>query len=150
MKHKEYSYIQSYQFIFNVIINVFEIKDSLEFIRCDTLFQLNIDAIDIDESKNKDSNNLTLLEFCYEERYKSFLVVVNLLFLIANIIEKSSLVSDYFKQYKEKIMWVQDFYLEIKKEDNYKTILVNSDSFKQNPSMMSVIYNNLIKRFGFE
>ena len=150
LKHKEYSYIQSYQFIFNVIINVFEIKDSLEFIRCDTLFQLNINAIDIDESKNKDSNNLTLLEFCYEERYKSFLVVVNLLFLIANIIERSSLVSDYFMQHKEKFMWVLDFYSKIKKEDNFKTILVNSDPFKQNPSMMNVIYNNLIKKFGFE
>ena len=150
LKHKEFCYIQFYHLIFNVVINVFEIKDNLQFIRRETLFQLNTDKIEIEEIKDNDSSNLTLLDFCYEERFKSFLVVVNLLFLIANIIEKSSLVSDYFKQYKEKIMWVQDFYLEIKKEDNYKTILVNSDSFKQNPSMMSVIYNNLIKRFGFE
>ena len=73
-------------------LNVFELKDALEFVRLDTLFQLNDnknignkEPIDIEENK-------PLFEYLYEERENHINLVLYILYNIGKSIEKYDIV----------------------------------------------------------
>ena len=137
--------------VFNNALSVFELKDALEFIRVDTLFQLN----DEKNSENKepiDTEEYTLFEYYYEIREEHILLVLNMLYNVGKALEKYEIIRQYFVKYKNKIEWIKYFLVELKSDPKMKEDFIKNNGFIMNlhPDLMQVIQESIIKRFGFD
>ena len=141
-------------FIEKVFINtlsVFELKDALEFIRLDTLFQLNDD----NNNENKEPSEIqeyNLFDFYYEVREKHINLVLYMLYNVAKAIEKYNIVCQYFEKNKNKLLWINYFLIELKSDAKMKEDFIKSNAFimNQHPDLISVIQNSIIKRFELD
>ena len=133
-------------------LNVFELKDALEFVRLDTLFQLNDnknignkEPIDIEENK-------PLFEYLYEERENHINLVLYILYNIGKSIEKYDIVYKYFVKNKNKIEWIKYFLNELKNNLKMRTEFLKNNNFimTQHPDLIHVIQESLIKKLGFD
>ena len=137
--------------VFNTAINVFEIKDALEFTRLDTLFQLN-EENNIDNKEPCDIEESNLFDYLYESRENHINLVLYMLYNIGKAIEKYSIVSQYFEKNKSKLIWINYFLIELKSDPKMKEDFSKNNSFimKQHPDLFQVIQQSLIIRFGLD
>jgi len=110
-KSKDLS-LQFLEQLFNNALSVFELKDALEFIRVDTLFQLNIEDSNI-KKEPIDNEQRSLLDYYYEERENNINLVLYMLYNIAKAIEKYGIINQYFEKNKNKIEWIKYFLIEL-------------------------------------
>ena len=138
--------------VLNNALYVFELKDSLEFIRLDTLFQLNDNKNTITKEKMDTEEKLSLFEYLCEERESHINLVLYILYSIGKAIEKYGNIYQYFQLNKLKLEWIQYFLIELKtdpimKEDFKKN---NTLIISQHTDLMNVIQESIIKKLGFE
>ena len=137
--------------VFNNAINVFELKDALEFTRLDTLFQLN-DENNIDNKEPCDIEDSNLFDYYYEEREKHINLVLCMLYNFAKAIEKYSIISQYFEKNKSKIIWINYFLMELKTDPKMKEDFSKNNAMimNQHPDLLQVIQKSIIKRFELD
>ena len=137
--------------VFNNTLSVFEIKDALEFIRLDTLFQLN-DSSGKEDKEPVDIEENDLFNFYYEQREKNINFVLYFLYNVGKAIEKYDIISKYFERYKNKLEWIKYFLIEIKTDPKMKEDFAKNNAYimNQHPDLFQVIQESLIKRFGFD
>ena len=137
--------------VFNNAINVFELKDALEFTRLDTLFQLN-DENNIDNKEPCDIEENNLFDYYYEEREKHINLVICMIYNIAKAIEKYAIISQYFEKNKSKLIWINYFLIELKSDPKMKEDFSKTNAFllNQHPDLLKVIQESIIKRFGLD
>ena len=137
--------------VFKNTLSVFELKDALEFVRLDTLFQLN----DENNTENKEPSEVeeyNLFDFYYEVREKHINLVLYMLYNVGKAIEKYDIVCQYFEKNKNKIIWINYFLIELKSDLKMKDDFLKNNMFimNQHPDLLSVIQNSIIKRFGLD
>ena len=137
--------------VFNNAISVFDLNDALEYIRVETLFQLNID----ESNNNKepvDNEQKGLLDYYYEERENNINLILYMLYNIAKAIDKYGIIRQYFEKYKDKIRWVKYFFIELESDPNMKDSFLKNNTFimSQHPDLIQVIKETIIKKFGFD
>ena len=144
------SFLPFMEKVFINALSVFELKDALEFIRLDTLFQLNDNNYENKEPSEIQEYNL--FDFYYEVREKHINLVLYMLFNVGKAIEKYSIVCQYFEKYKIKLIWIKYFLIELKSDEKMKEDFLKSNQFimSQHPDLISVIQNSIIKRFGLD
>ena len=145
------SFLPFQEKVFINTLSVFELKDALEFIRLDTLFQLNDD----NNNENKEPSEIqeyNLFDFYYEVREKHINLVLYMLYNVAKAIEKYNIVCQYFEKNKNKLLWINYFLIELKSDAKMKEDFVKSNAFimSQHPDLISAIQNSIIKRFELD
>ena len=132
--------------VFNNSLCVFDLKDDLELIRVDALFELNdkISEEPIDTEQNK-----ILFEYLEGEKENSLKDTLLMLFCIGKAIEKYEVIGQYFDKNKNKLEWIGEFINKIKTDPATKERYIKESGYilNQHPDLLEVIQNNLIKRF---
>ena len=135
--------------VFNNSLCVFDLKDNLELIRVDALFELNdkINEEPIDTEQNK-----ILFEYLEAEKENSLKDSLLMLYSIGKSIEKYEVIGKYFDKNKNKIGWISTFINKIKTDPATKERYIKESGYilNQHPDLLEVIQNNLIKRFNKE
>ena len=85
--------------------SVFEINDSFTQLRLETLFEL-------------EKNENGLFDFYNDNKYKIPTFVLVGLFIISKGIEKHDKILEYFKKNKNKVKWVNEYYIEFFMDSN--------------------------------
>ena len=137
--------------VLNNTLSVFEIKDAIEFIRLDTLFQLNDNKED-DNKEPVEIEDNNLFNYYYEQREKNINMVLCVLYNIGKGVEKYEIISKYFEKYKNKLEWIKYFLIEIKTDPKMKEDFAKNNAYimNQHPDLFQIIQEFLIKRFGFD
>ena len=132
--------------VFNNSLSVFDLKDNLELIRVDALFELKdkINEEPIDTEQNK-----ILFEYLEGEKDNSLKDTLLMLYCIGKAIEKYEVIGQYFDKNKNKLEWIGTFINKIKTDPATKERYIKESGYilNQHPDLLEVIQNNLIKRF---
>ena len=138
--------------VFNNTLSVFELKDALEFIRVETLFELNDDENNMDKDPIDFETNNNLFDYLYEEREKNIILVLYILYNTAKAIEKYGIISKYFEKNKNKIEWIKYLVIELKNNPKMKDDYLKNNTLlvQQHPDFMHVIQEQMIQRLGFD
>ena len=144
---KTTSFVPLIEKVFNNVLCVFDLKDNLEIIRADALFELNDnnineEPIDMEFHKN-------LFDYLEQEKNNSMKKVLLILYNIGKAIENYEIVAHYFENYKSKLAWIGTFIFNIKNDQNTKDRFVNNCGYilNQHPDLLKVIQENLINRY---
>jgi hypothetical protein len=132
--------------VFNNSLCVFDLKDNLELIRVDALFELNDKTNEepIDTEQNK-----ILFEYLEAEKENSLKDSLLMLYCIGKAIEKYEVIGQYFDKNKNKLGWIGVFINKIKTDQTTKEKYIKESGYilNQHPDLLEVIQKNLIKRF---
>jgi hypothetical protein len=126
--------IQVKEKIFKNALNVFELKDNLQIIRAETLFQLNFSV------KDDDLEQKGLFEFFFEERENSIALVLDILYAISESFDKYETIYNYFEKNKIKIKWIKEYIKQIKTDEKLK------DKFNRNCSFVLAVHKDLLDK----
>ena len=134
--------------VFNTALCMFDLKDNLNPIRVDALFELN----DKPNEEPVDSEHETLLEYLEEEKEKNLKLVLTMLYSFGKAIEKYDIISEYFEKHKNKLKWIATYIFMIKNDQITKDKFVRESGYilNQHPDLLQVIQDNIIKRFDLE
>ena len=131
---------------FNNILCVFDLKDNLELIRVDALFELNdkINQEPVDLEQHK-----ILFEYLEDEKENSIKFVLLMLYSFGKAIENYDVIAQYFDKNKSKLGWIGTFIFKIKNDQITKEKFIKESGYilNQHPDLLQVIQDNLIKRF---
>ena len=129
-----------FSFCENISFNafkIFEINDSFTRKRLETLFEL----------ENNENNNKTLIECILNERYKMPAHTLDKIFILATAIQKYNCVYEYFNKNKDKVKWVNNYYMEFFMESNNLSQYLG-EILNYHPNIFEFIEDNFINRLG--
>ena len=129
-----------FSFCENISFNtfkIFEINDSFTQKRLETLFEL----------ENNENNNNTLIECILNERYKMPAHTLDKIFILATAIQKYNCVYKYFNKNKDKVKWVNNYYMEFFMESNNLSQYLG-EILNYHPNIFEFIEDNFINRLG--
>ena len=132
--------------VFNNSLYVFDLKDNLELIRVDALFELNDKT---NEEPIDTEHNKILFEYLEAEKENSLKDSLLMLYCIGKAIEKYEVIGHYFDKNKNKLGWIGVFINKIKTDQTTKEKYIKESGYilNQHPDLLEVIQKNLIKRF---
>jgi hypothetical protein len=132
--------------VFNFSLCVFDLKDNLNLVRVDALFELNDK---INEEPVDTEHQKILFEYLEKESETSLKDVLVILYSIGKAIEKYDVIGQYFDKNKNKLGWIATFISKIKNDPATKERFVKESGYilNQHPDLLEVIQKNLIKRF---
>ena len=144
---KSTSFVPLIEKVFNNVLCVFDLKDNLEIIRADALFELNDNNINEEPVDMEFHKNL--FDYLEQEKNNSMKKVLLILYNIGKAIENYEIVAHYFENYKSKLSWIGTFIFNIKNDQNTKDRFVNNCGYilNQHPDLLKVIQENLINRY---
>ena len=135
--------------IFNNALCVFDLKDNLELIRVDALFELsdknNEEPIDLEQNKS-------LFKYLEEEKENSMKLVLVMLYNVGAAIEKYDVIRKYFEINRNKLGWIAKFINMIRIDQITKDKFARECGYilNQHPDLLKVIQESIIKRFNLE
>ena len=134
--------------VFNTALYVFDLKDNLDLIRVDALFELN----DKNSEEPVDLEHKTLFEYLEAEKDNSMKLVLIMIYSFGKAIEKYDIISTYFEKNKDKLKWIATYIFMIKNNQITKDKFVKESGYilNQHPDLLQVIQENIIKRFNLE
>ena len=136
LKQKYYKYPSCENISFNAF-KVFEINDSFTAKRLETLFEL----------ENTENNNNTLIEFYQNTRYELPSLVLEGLFILTTAIQRYKCVYEYFNKNKDKVKWVNNYYMEFYMETNNLMKYIGK-ILNDHPNLLEFIADKFINRLG--
>ena len=136
LKQKYYKYPSCENISFNAL-KVFEINDSFTGKRLETLFEL----------ENTENNNNTLIEFYQNIRYELPALVMDGLIILTTAIQSYNCVYEYFNKNKEKVKWVNNYYMEFFMETNNLSQCLG-EILNHHPNLFEFIEDKFINRLG--
>ena len=132
--------------VFNNALYVFDLKDNLEHIRVDALFELNdkINQEPVELEQHK-----ILCQYLEDEKENSIKFVLLMLYCFGKAIENYDVIAQYFDNNKNKLGWIGTFIFKIKNDQITKDKFIKECGYilNQHPDLLQVIQDNLIKRF---
>ena len=132
--------------VFNNALDVFNLKDNLEHIRVDALFELNdkINQEPVELEQHK-----ILFQYLDDEKENSIKFVLLMLYCFGKAIENYEVIAQYFDNNKSKLGWIGTFIFKIKNDQITKDKFIKECGYilNQHPDLLQVIQDNLIKRF---
>ena len=136
--------------VFNNALYVFDLRDNLELIRADALFELEdknyLNTIELERNKN-------LFEHLEEEKDNSMKFVLTMLYSIGKAIEKyDDILGKYFENNKSKLKWIGMFIFMIKNDQITKEKYMKDSGYilNQHPDLLQIIQEQIIKRFDLK
>ena len=132
--------------VFNNALDVFNLKDNLEHIRVDALFELNdkINQEPVELEQHK-----ILFQYLDDEKENSIKFVLLMLYCFGKAIENYEVIAQYFDNNKSKLGWIGTFIFKIKNDQITKDKFIKECGYilNQHPDLLQVIQDNLINHF---
>jgi hypothetical protein len=133
--------------VFNNVLCVFDLKDNLDLIRADALFEL--DDKNYEEPIDVEEQHKTLFNYFEEQKEDNMKFILIMLYNIGKAIEKYDVISKYFEKNKNKLEWIAKFIFMIKNDQNTKDKFIKDSGYilNQHPDLLQVIQESIIQRY---
>ena len=134
LKRKYYSY-PSIEYINKNAYKLFDINDSFIQVRLETLFELE---------KNEKENE-TVFDNFLKIKYQFPIIILEVIFLLTKAMQQYTIIYEYFKKNKNKIKWINDFYLECILDSSNSSQKYNQ-ILNHHPDLFEVIETQFINK----